>query len=50
LLSRALMAFTIGCMRRTARSFEVPNSFLATQVSMRFGPERSRNPRNVHAA
>jgi hypothetical protein len=43
------MAFTIGRIRRTARSLEVPNSFFATQVNMWCGRERSRSPRNVHA-
>src|SRR5690349_2525896 len=31
--SSALMATTFGCMRRIDRSFAVPKSFLATQVS-----------------
>ncbi len=35
--SSSLMAATLGCMRRTARSFEVPKSFLATQVSIVLG-------------
>jgi Na+-translocating ferredoxin:NAD+ oxidoreductase RnfD subunit len=41
--SSALIASTFGLIRRTARSWEVPNSFLITQVIIATVPLEEQN-------